>query len=310
MKLTLTNLQHTLANSLLSCYALAGEPWTVLQAVTAVRTAAAGQSRRTAIPTQESDWQALESDLATGSLFDSPDCFYEIHILDERLGQAGQKTLMRCLEQVQRPVLVLVASLATASCRHSSWFRHCERHGGALYAWPPRGAAMASWLRQRLKALQLSATPQVIMAMAQRFDGNCMMAEDFLQQSRLLGQRQITAAQLATAPSEHGDVFMLAEAALQGETALTHRLLQGLEQDGTAPQALLGAVLHKIRAALQAGSSALPPQGQIKRRARIHLERVLLEAGHVDAAIRQGQGWPALRLWLLKLATRPRNTMA
>ncbi len=310
MKLTLDSLQQTKASTLLSCYALAGEPWTVLQAVTAIRAAAAGQSRRTAIPTQESDWQALENDLGTGSLFDSPDCFYEIHILDDRLSQAGQKILMRCLEQVQRPILVLVASMAAASCRHSTWFRHCERHGGALYAWPPRGAAMASWLRQRLETLQLSATPDVVQAMAQRFAGNCMMAEDFLQQSRMLGQRQITGAQLEEAPCEHGDVFMLAEAALRGETALAHRLLQGLEQDGTAPQALLGAVLHRIRAALQPASSATPPQGQINRHARMQLERMLLEAGHVDASIRQGQGWPALRLWLLKLTARPRNTMA
>lgn len=310
MKLTLDTLQQGKAGASLSCYALAGEPWTVLQAVTAVRAAAAGQPRRTSIPTQDSDWLALEDDLGTASLFDAPGGIHEIHLVEESPGQATQKFLMRCLERTQRPTLVLIAASAAATCRNSNWFRHCERHGGALYAWPLHGPAMVSWLRQRLDALQLSATAAAVQDMAQRFGGNCMMAHDFLQQLRMLDKHEVTAAMLKDAPCERGDVFVLADAALRGEAARVHRLLHGLEQDGTTPQALLGAVLHRIRAALQpASSSAAHTTASAGKHTRRRLEHMLFEAARVDAAIRQGQGWPALRLWLLELTASPRSIM-
>jgi DNA polymerase III delta subunit len=143
--------------------------------------------------------------------------------------------------------------------------------------------------------------------MAQRFAGHCMMANDFLQQLRMLGQHEVTAETLRGAPCERGDVFVLAEAALRGETRRVHRLLYGMEQDGTSPQALLGAVLHRIRAALQPASSAAHTTPSAGKQARMRLEHMLFEAARVDAAIRQGQGWPALRLWLLELTARPRS---
>lgn len=310
MKLTLDTLQQGKVGASLSCYALAGEPWTVLQAVTAVRAAAAGQPRRTSIPTQDSDWLALEGDLGTASLFDAPGGIHEIHLVEGSPSQAMQKLLMRCLEKTQRPTLVLIAAAAAATCRNSNWFRHCERHGGALYAWPPHGPAMVSWLKQRLDALQLSATPAVVQAMAQRFGGHCMMANDFLQQLHMLGKHEVTAEMLRGAPCERGDVFVLADAALRGETARVHRLLQVLEQDGTTPQALLGAVLHRIRATLQPPSSpASHTATSMGKHVRMRLEHMLFEAARVDTAIRQGQGWPALRLWLLELTISPRSLM-
>jgi DNA polymerase-3 subunit delta len=306
MKLSLDTMQRGAPASRLSCYALAGEPWTVLQALDIVRAWAAGQSRRASIPTQESDWQTLEGDLGTTSLFEAPGGIHEIHMVEESPSQATQKILMRCLEKNQRPTLVLVAPEAPATCRNSGWFRHCERHGGALYAWPLRGPAMAGWLRQRLDALQLSASPGMVQAMAQRFAGQCMMAEDFLRQLHMLGKQEVTSDMLAHAPHERGDVFLLAEAALRGETARVHHLLHGLEQDGTTPQALLGAVLHKIRAALQPSPSSAPSTtGLPSRLNRRRLEHMLFKAARVDTAIRQGQGWVALRLWLLDLTASP-----
>ncbi|HEX3894840.1 MAG TPA: DNA polymerase III subunit delta [Rudaea sp.] len=311
---TLATFQKHLAGpDLKPAYLIAGEEHLlVLEAADALRAHARAldyNEREVLDAETHFDWDALARAGASMSLFASR------RLIDMRLptGKPGKEGSDAIVEYCENPppdtVLMIVANQWSKQQQAGAWVNAIERAGVVLPVWPLKADELPDWIGQRMASRGLKPDRAAIAALADRVEGNSLAAAQEIDKLVLLhGSKPLdadTLEQLVT-DSARFDVFKLIDAALEGDTARTIRVLQGLRAEGEQVPALMGWVLNQLQliARLASGpnlSSAFrnehvwPARERVYRQAlsradRKHWEKCLIQAARVDR-LSKGRGW-------------------
>jgi DNA polymerase-3 subunit delta len=268
MKLSASQLTKHLQGSLAPVYAVSGdEPLLCQEATDAIRAACRTQGfgeRQVFSAEANFDWgQFLEAG-ASLSLF------AERRLIELRLpsGKPGDKGGGALLEYLARPpedtVLLLSLPKLDASTQKTKWAKGLIDGAQSQFVqvWPIDVHQLPQWIRQRLSARGLAASPDAVDLIAARVEGNLLAAAQEIEKLKLLSDGApitVETVQASVADSARFDVFGLIDAALAGEAAHSLRMLDGLHGEGVEPPVVLWALARELR--LLAGLAQQHAQG-------------------------------------------------
>lgn len=335
MRLRLEQLPSHLQNDLQRIYLVSGEePFQLQQASQAIREKAqqSGFNDREILQVDRSfDWQQLLESANTLSLF-SQQRLLELRLPSAKPGDAGSKALTAyCTNPPEDTVLLIVAGKLEKAQQNSKWFKAIEQAGTVIQIWPVESAAMPGWIENRMRSRNMQPTPDALMMLADRFEGNLLAADQELEKLRLSnGEGEVNADQVASAVSDSSryDVFSLVDSCLLSEQKRAIRILFGLRNEGVEPILVLWALTRELRA-LSAMSQALSmgqSMGQVFSQYRVwekrkkpvqnaltnhnlrRLHGLIWQSGEIDKVIKgqaTGNAWDELLQLVLKLCGTP-----
>lgn len=308
MKLTLEGLARDLADRLLPAYLVSGdEPLLVGEAVDAIRARArsGGFSEREVFFIERGNavWDALLQAAQTLSLFASRRIM-EIHLPGGKPGVSGAAALLRLLPAAGEDLLVVIVTGKLERDTHSAqWLRAVQDRGAWVPVWPVERARLPQWLRTRLAAVGLTASPEALALLAERSEGNLLAARQEIDKLALLLPRaaQVSLADVVagSADSARFDVFQLGEAVRAVDPARALRILASLQAEGAEPVLVLWALLRELR-----GSQS--ERGH--ESTRLPLERLVARAARTDRLAKglvAGDPWDELALLAVELTGQP-----
>ncbi len=306
-----------LERDLAPAYLVAGdETLLVEEACDAIIAAAtrAGFDERSVLHAESGfNWNDVLQDAASLSLF-ATRRLVDVRVPTARFDRQASEVLRAYLAQPAEDTILLVrASGLDANQRKSAWFKAFEQAGVVVLAWPVRAAELPRWIAARLARVDLTLEPDAITYFCERIEGNLLAAVQEISKLNLADLPEpITVQALVDAleDASHYDTFELLDAVFAGNVARVARMVAGLQQEGVAPFAILGALTAQLRR--YAAGDWLPPQRrQLLERlftrlgVRDGVDRVLAECALVD---QQGKGqllgdaWLSLENLLVRLA--------
>ena len=258
-------------------------------------------------------WHSLSQDAASLSLF------AERKILDVRVpskkfdkdasamlrdwvahsGAAGDTVLLLRTERLQ------------PKQRSSAWFKALDRDGVVVLIWPLVGQEFPRWLQARLQDRGLQLQADALDYLAARVEGNLLAAVQEIEKlalQELSAPISVEAIAACLEDTSRFNSFDLVDAAMAGDAARVHRVLQGLREEGVSVFAILGALTSQLRRLDQA--RGLPPARAraiqlFSQRSRIPDYQWLAECAVVDQLAKGvgiGNPWISLEQLLLAMA--------
>jgi DNA polymerase-3 subunit delta len=324
MPITSDDLPRHLASGLKPLYVVYGDAMLLaIEAADSIRAAAraAGYSEReTFVAEQHFKWGELRGSAQSLSLF-AERKVVDLRIPSGKPGVEGGKALQDYCANLSPDVLTLISlPKLDKTAQKSQWFSVLERHGVMVTADDIPRNALPRWIAGRLKRQGQDADKVTLEFLADRCEGNLLAAFQEIQKLALLfpaGTLSFEQVKDAVMDVARYDIFKLAEAMLNGDTARFTRILEGLRAEGTATVLVLWSISEEIRTlgkvlqATQRGGNignALrdarvwgAKQGLIENAARRlkfpHIERAMQQAARLDKTIkglRQGDVWDEL----------------
>ncbi len=268
MRVTADRLSGRLGRGLAPVYLITGdEPLLVEECVDAVRVAAdaAGFKERQILTVEPGfDWDSFYASTQSLSLF----CerrLIELRIPSGNPGEIGAGVLVQIAgEKPADIVLVVTAGKLGKQARAAKWSKALEATGVAVTVYPVEPAQLPAWVGRRMRARGLKPGPGVIELLAHYMEGNLLAcAQEIDKLAMLAGDGEITLDDIEGNLSDNArfNVFALADACLEGNTAASLRILNGLRAEGVQPVLILWALAREIRelgrmsAAVAAGST-------------------------------------------------------
>lgn len=255
MRLRAEQLAADLGKRLLPIYLVSGdEPLQVNEAADAIRAAARAQGfgERQVLQAEAGfDWSSLAAAGDSLSLF-AERKLIELRLPSAKPGDAGSKALVAYAERpAPDDLLLIVCGKLEKAQQNGKWFKALDAAGAVVQIWPVEPRALPGWVRQRLTARGLEATPEAVALLAERVEGNLLAAAQEVEKLVLLygsGELDVDTVRAAVSDSARYDVFELADTALGGDAARCARILQGLRGEGSEPVLILWALVREVRA--------------------------------------------------------------
>jgi len=215
------------------------------------------------------DWSAVLGAGNALSLFADKQ-MVEVRIPSGKPGKEGGQALQQLAEQAARQdstlTLVLLPRLDGAAFK-SAWFGALEAHGVTLRLDPVERTQLPQWVAQRLQLNQQRVASgdmgqRTLQFMADRVEGNLLAAHQEIQKLALLypaGELSLEQVESAVLNVARYDPFKWSDAVLLGQPERAHRMLEGLEAEGTAAVLVHWALsddlrtLWRLKSATQAG---------------------------------------------------------
>lgn len=235
-------------------YLLSGdEPLQLGEAAAAVRDAARKQgfAERELLEHETGfDWGRLTAAAAMRSLF-SARKLIELRLDTARIGREGGAAVRAyCAQPSQDNILLILAPGLERKELQAKWVQALEKIGVLLQVRQIQGRQLTAWIEQRLRERGLNPEPGVAGLLSERVEGNLPAAAQEIEKLRLLyDQGNLNQEQLTSAISDSAryDLFDLTDAALAGDRARVHRILDTLADEGTAPPLILWVLAREIR---------------------------------------------------------------
>lgn len=317
MELNPANVATQLAGQALRpAYLVAGpETLLVLEAADAIRAEARTQGIEERevhdLEGRSPDWDSVTASIQAPSLFASRR-LVELRLPTGKPGAEGAKFIADFCAQPPQDVVLLVIAHEWSRQHAGKWSEAIGRIGHSCIAWQVKPHELNGWIERRLRSRGLKPTPDAVVHLAQRIEGNLLAAAQEIDKLALLVDRAGASQPLdagmveaLVADSARFDVFRLIDAALNGQPAQVSRMLAGLRAEGEAVPALMGMVVRELQilAALARASNLAAEfkaqrvwdakQAVYKRALGKHprerWQRLLAEAGRVDR-ISKGRG--------------------
>jgi DNA polymerase-3 subunit delta len=265
VKLRPEQLEGSLARKLAPAYLVHGdEPLLALEAADAVRAAARRQGftqREVLEAGRHFDWSEFMHAAASGSLFGDRKLL-ELRLPTGKPSAAAAEALLAYCARPNPDVLLLVAMpRPEGPWWKADWFIALEQLGVVVEVEPVPRAKLPAWLSQRLAAQKQSAQGEALEFLAERVEGNLLAAHQEVQKLALLapeGELSVEQVQDAVADVARYDAADAVEALLARDTARYVRVVEGLRQEGEAPNLVLfvlAAALFVLQG-LQRGAAA------------------------------------------------------
>lgn len=246
-----------------------------------------------------------------------------------KLNKAGQDFLIAYSEAPSKHA-VLVARIGKLDSRseQTAWFKKLEKAATYVTHWPPNRSDLAGWLIQRAKSKGLQLTPEAAQLLAHAVEGNLQAASQELEKLSLLGESCLGRQTVETYVADQGcfSAFDLVDQALLGNAPQVLRILRYLQQEGSEPLMILGALMHELRTLTKLAKelkkglpmSALfnqfhvrisrqnPVSAFLKRNTHENCYNFIVKAAEVDRILKgalPGNNWEALQIFSLSLAS-------
>jgi len=254
MHLDQAQLKQHLEKQLASLYVLTGdEPLAQTESLDAIRLAArqAGADERSSFIVERNfNWQLIQKFGQAMSLFSSKRIL-EIHIPNGKPGVDGGKAL---IELTQNPIpdatTIIVLPTLERETKNSAWFNTLQNTAVTIQLNEIDAGALPQWIAKRLSAQNQSADTTSLAFMAHQVEGNLLAAHQEIQKLGLLYPAgELSAEDISTAVLNVSryDAFQLGEAILAGNTERTTRILQGLQEEGEQPVAVMNPLIWVLR---------------------------------------------------------------
>ena len=255
MKLKTEQLPSHFRNTVAPVYIISGDETLLVQeACDAVRKhlVEKGFTTREVLNADKSfDWNEL---LMLGN---SLSLFAERKIIELRMpsGKPGDAGRDAMLEYIANPspdnVLLIITGKLDKGSQSAKWYKVLEQAGVSVQIWPVEPKQLPGWIMQRANAKGMKPGHDAVQVLAERVEGNLLAAIQELEKLFLLyGAENITTEMVtkSVADSARYDVFGLVDSALEGDSARTVRILNGLRAEGVEPVLVLWALSREIRA--------------------------------------------------------------
>ncbi|MGQ0442247.1 MAG: DNA polymerase III subunit delta [Methylophilaceae bacterium] len=235
-------------------YVLIGdEPLSQSECLDAIRPAArqTGATERCSFVAERNfDWQAIQQFGQALSLFSSKRIL-EIHIPNGKPGVDGSKALLELAQNtIPDTVTMVVLPSLEREAKSSAWFAALQSAGVCVALNGISVAQLPQWIAKRLALQNQSADNASLAFMAHQLEGNLLAAHQEIQKLGLLypaGELSAEAVSAAVLNVSRYDAFQLGEAVLLGDTERTVRILQGLQDEGEAPVAVMNPLIWLLR---------------------------------------------------------------
>ena len=254
MQILATQLDKHLSQGLKPLYVLVGgEPLAQRECLDALRAAARkqGYEERTSLTVERNfNWQHIEAYGQSISLFASLRLL-EIHIPNGKPGVDGGKALQALASKpIPDITVVIILPKLEREAKNSAWFSALEQHALVIANDEVSAANLPKWIAARLAGQGQQASPQTLDFLANQVEGNLLAANQEVQKLGLLypqGELTDEAVREAVLNVSRFDAFQLGEAVLLGDAARTARILQGLQDEGENPVAVMSPLMWVMR---------------------------------------------------------------
>jgi len=257
-------------------------------------------------------WHDVTQDAASMSLFASR------RIIDLRVPsgkfdrEASEVLRSYAADPLEDTVLLIRTRRLEARQRQAAWFKALDAAGVVVLVWPVNAGELPRWLEGRLRAAGVRLDREALLYFSDRVEGNLLAAVQEIAKLKLADLPEpIDAESLAQVLEDaaHYDTFELLDAVYAGEAARVARMPSGLQAEGVALFAILGALTAQLRRF--ARGDRIPPQRQrlvesfLSRIGASGIDRVLAQCALID---QQGKGqllgdaWISLENLLVRLA--------
>ncbi len=262
MKLYPDRLAAHLQTKTAPLYLLHGdEPLQLMELGDAVRahgTKQGFEERQVLVMVDDTDWGQFRDASNSLSLF-AEKRLIEIRMPTGKPGRFGSVVLKEYCENPPADILLLITSgKLDRSATSSAWFKAVDAAGVSIGVYPIPAERLGSWLAERLRRNGLVAEPAAIDLIAERVEGNLLAASQEVERLALLyPEGELTADQVlaAVGDSARYNIADLTLAALQGSGERALRILQGLQEEDTAPTLILWAFAQEIRGGTRAAET-------------------------------------------------------
>ena len=245
--------QH-LEKGLQPLYVLMGdEPLAQRECLDAIRSAARrqGYDERTSLTVERNfNWQQLAAFGQSISLFASQRIL-ELSIPSGKPGTEGSKALQALAEKpMADTVMVVILPKLDRDGKNSAWFSALEQAGVSLALQEVEAQLLPQWIAKRLALQDQQTDAETLEFIAHQVEGNLLAAHQEIQKLGLLYPAGTLAADTvrdAVLNVSRYDAFQLGEAVLAGDSERTVRILQGLQDEGAQPVAVMNPLLWVLR---------------------------------------------------------------
>lgn len=282
MRIKLEQLTQTLKNQSTSLYTFSGnEPLLIQEATDQVRIFARehGYTERELFTIdQHFNWSDLLSACNNRSLFGDRK-FIDIRIPSGKPGKEGSKAIEAYCKALPPDAITLVTlPRIDKQGQASKWFKTLESTGVFVPLYPIDRDQLPEWLSQRLARQHQKTTPATLQFLADRLEGNLLAAHQEMQKLALLypnGELSFDQVKDVVLNVARYDVYQLADALISGDSIRYHRILSGLQEEGTAPLLILATLTEQIRQliTIRKGLNSGQSPDQLLLKARIWGER-------------------------------------
>lgn len=254
MRIASSQLSSHLTQGLKPVYTLVGnEPLALRESLDAIRAAARklGFDERTSFTVERNfNWQQITEFGQSLSLFASQRLL-ELNIPNGKPGVEGGQMLQTIVSN-PLPDTVVVIMLPEIDWRDqkSAWYMALEQQSMLIPLVEVDPGLLPQWINQRLAAQKQSTDAETLEFVANQVEGNLLAAHQEIQKLALLfpeGPIDGQAVRDAVLNVSRFDAFQLSEAVLSGDVHRTVRILQGLQDEGEQPIAVMNPLLWAIR---------------------------------------------------------------
>jgi DNA polymerase III subunit delta len=249
-----TQLNKNLGKNLAPLYVLVGdEPLALSECLDAIRQAArkAGADERTSFLVERYfNWQSISQYAQALSLFSSLRIL-EISIPSGKPGIDGAKALTELASNLiaDTTTIIILPSLER-DAKNSAWFSQLQNAAVVVELNEIAPNQLPNWLAARLAQQNQSADTASLAFIAHQVEGNLLAAYQEIQKLALLyptGEISAEHIREAVLNVSRYDALQLGEAVLAGDTARTARILQGLQDEGENPVAVMNPLMWVLR---------------------------------------------------------------
>jgi len=254
MRIYHNQLTTTLNQSFMPVWLIFGdEPWQKNNSLLAIKQHYSQQGYSELIrlcADEKFDWSQLQQEYQAMSLFSSQRII-ELELTTNKIGDKGSKILDEISTQLHQDIcLIIYGNKLDAAGQKRKWFKSLDKQGCFLPLYDIEGKQLNQWIQRQARQYQLNMLPDVILQLAELFEGNLNALDQELQKlSILFGQQLITAedAENLLIKQAKFNPFQLIDAILQGDIKRCIAMLDQLQQDGTAITQLIWFIHKEIK---------------------------------------------------------------
>jgi DNA polymerase-3 subunit delta len=254
MRLPPQQLAQHLQQALQPLYILTGdEPLAQRESMDALREAARHQGydeRLSLVVERNFNWQQVTAFAQAISLFSSRRLL-ELNIPSGKPGTDGSKALQALANTpMLDTVVIVILPKLDRDGKNSAWFQALEQAGVSLTLQEVETPQLPAWIAQRLAAQNQKTDAETLEFIAHQVEGNLLAAHQEIQKLGLLypaGELPAATVREAVLNVSRYDAFQLGEAVLAGDVERTVRILQGLQDEGAQPVAVMNPLMWVLR---------------------------------------------------------------
>ena len=254
MRLQPNQLTQHLEKGLQALYVLTGdEALAQRECLDAIRAAARSQGfeERSSFTVERNfNWQQITAFGQSMSLFASRRLL-EISIPSGKPGLDGGKALQAlAANAMMDTVVIIILPKLDRDGKNSAWFGALEQAGVALTLEEVAAAQLPQWISKRLALQGQETDAETLNFIAHQVEGNLLAAHQEIQKLGLLYPAGVLAGDKvreAVLNVSRYDAFQLGEAVLAGDAERTVRILQGLQDEGAQPVAVMNPLMWVLR---------------------------------------------------------------